>query len=421
MAVGNNTQAIAAQIEWTRDELEPLMALSSKLWKRIQTATDVKPVSNRPVRLPYQPATGGRFRVGNFDGASLGRGSGPAEVPGSLSCVSFLQASEYTALADYATDSDEKAVQNYVKLTQSQATETFAGYMDALVSTGGGANQLDTVVSVVTNGLVVNNANYFQDNQILDVWTAVNGAFVATIEILSVDALNNTIWLTGPVPAGVVTGTGLFVQGSSAQSNSGLAGLRTYQVAGNAGLYTGIPRSSWPGKFSTPNINLGGKALTPALVRALQANQIISLGEDFYDQSENIAHCNVDMRVAWENNAILVQQVIQNQVTGDQSVDMLKKRAPTMLAGRELIVNIRATPGLIDFLAMKYWKRIETKATDFYESGGQTVFPAYGSDGGIASANMFYLVIMTNVYNTQPRAGAYLNNIAPVTGIFGAS
>ena len=45
-------------------------------------------------------------------------------------------------------------------------------------------------------------------------------------------------------------------------------GLRTYQVSGNAGLYMGIPRASWPGKFSTPNINLGGKALTPAITRA---------------------------------------------------------------------------------------------------------------------------------------------------------
>ena len=181
-----------------------------------------------------------------------------------------MQATEYTALAEYATDSDEKAVQNYVKLTQEQATQTFAGYLDALAGTGDGSNALDTVVSTTTNGLVVNNANFFQDNQILDGWTAVGGTFQARMQILSVDALNNTIWLTAPVPAGVTSGTVLFVKGSAAQANSGLFGILAYQAGGNAGLYTGIPRSSWPGKFTTPFIDLAGKALTPSIVTALR-------------------------------------------------------------------------------------------------------------------------------------------------------
>ncbi len=419
MATGNNAQAIASQIEWTRNELEPLMLMSSVLWKRINTKTDVKPVSNRPCRIPFNPATGGLFRVANFDGGDLGRGSGPAEVPGYLSCVSFLQATEYTALADYATDSDTKAVQNYVKLTQEQAAKTFAGYLDALVSTGEGSNLLDVVVTVVTAGLTVNNANYFQDNQILDVYTAATPpVFVATIQIQSVDIANNTIWLTTAVPTGVVSGTGLYVSGSSAQSGSGLFGLRTYQVAGNSGLYMGIPRSSWPGKFSTPNINLGGKALTPAIVRALQANQILALGPEEIDQSENVAHCNVDMQSAWENNALLTQRVYVDK-SGAGSPDMLAKAPVTSIAGREMIVNVRATPGLIDFLALKYWFRIETKATDYYEVGGQTIFPAYGGSGGLASSMLFYLVIMCNIGNGQPRMGAYMNNIAVPTGIFG--
>jgi hypothetical protein len=417
MAAGNNSQAIASQIEWTRNELEPLMLMSSVLWKEISTRTDVKPVSNRPCRIPFNPATGGLFRVANFDGGDLGRGSGPAEVPGYLSCVSFLQATEYTALADYATDSDTKAVQNYVKLTQEQAAKTFAGYLDALVATGEGSNLLDVVVTVVTNGLTVNNANYFQDNQILDVYTAATPpVFVASIQIQSVDIANNTIWLTTAVPAGVVAGTGLYVSGSSAQSGSGLFGLRTYQVAGNSGTYMGIPRSSWPGKFSTPNINLGGKALTPAIVRALQANQILALGND-NDGADNVAHCNVDMQSAWENNALLTQRVYVDK-SGAGSPDMLANKPLTEIAGRRMIINVRATPGLIDFLALKHWFRIETKATDYYEVGGQTIFPAYGGSGGLASSMLFYLVIMCQIGNGQPRQGAYMNNIAVPTGIF---
>src|SRR5574337_1380492 len=111
MPIGNDAASIAAQIEFIRPNLEMLTLLSSVFWKRVSTRTDVKPVSNRPARIPFQPFTGGAFRVANFDGNDLGRGSGPQEVPGSLSCVSFLQASEYTALAEYATDSDGKPIQ----------------------------------------------------------------------------------------------------------------------------------------------------------------------------------------------------------------------------------------------------------------------------------------------------------------------
>ncbi len=415
--VGNNAQAIASQIEWTRPELEALMLMSSVLWKRIGTRTDVKPVSNRPCRIPFQPATGGLFRTANFDGGDLGRGSGPAEVPGYLSCVSFLQATEYTALADYATDSDTKAIQNYVKLTQEQATKTFAGYMDALVATGSGDNMLDTVVTVVTGGFVVNNANYFQDNQILDgADPAVPGTLIATVQIQSVDIANNTIWLTGPVPAGMVSGTGLYVSGSARVANSGLFGLRTYQVPGNAGLYMGIPRASWPGKFSTPAIDLLGKALTPAIVRALQANQTLALGPD--EMKDNIAHCNVDMQSAWENNSLLVQRVNIPE-RGNTSPDMLASKPVTTIAGREMLVNVRATPGLIDFLSLPDWFRIETKATDYYEVGGQTIFPAYGRSGGLASSMLFYLVIMCQIGLSHPRSGAVLSNVAIPVGIFG--
>jgi len=418
MPTGSNAQSIAAQIEWTRPDLEMLTMLSSVFWKRIQKSK-IKAVSTRPSRIPYQPATGGLFGVWNADGADMERGSGPQEVPGYISCVSFLQATEYTALAEYGTDSSEKAIQDYVKLTQEQASQTFGGYLDALVGTGDSSNALDVVVSTLTNGLEVNNANFFQDNQILDVWSAVGGSFIARIQIQSVDSANNAIWLTGPVPVGVVAGTSLFVKGSSAQANSGLAGILTYQVSGNAGLYTGIPRSSWSGKFSTPSINLAGKALTPAIVRALQANQILALGPDAIAKSENVAHCNVDMQAAWENNATLVQRVMVEENRRDQSADMLPKNPTTSIAGREMIVNPRAIPGRIDFLALKYWERVETKATDYYEVGGQTVFPAYGSSGGLASSTLFYLVIICNVLNVQPRMGAFLEDIAIPTGIFG--
>lgn len=414
MAIANVSQAIASQHEYLRPNLEELALLSGTLWKRINARTDIKAISNRPARIPFQPLTGGIFRTGNnlFDGGDMGQGSGPVETFGTLSCVSFLQASEYTALTEYSTDSDEKAIQNYVTLTQKQAAETFGGYMDAVIQ-GDGSNTLDSVVSTSATGLVVNNANFFQDNQLIDVWSALGGVFRGTAQIQSVDIANNTIWLVAAIPVGTIAGDLLLVTGSAGVANSGLFGLRYYHVSGNAGNYMGIQRSAFPGKFSTPNINFGanGGSLTPASVRALNAQIMLALGEDRADSADLIAHMNVDMAAAWENNSLTVQSIIMNEMRGDESADMLKKNQTSTIAGREIVRNVRAKPGIIDFIPLKHYFRLETKAVDYYEVGGQTVFPAYGASGGLQSTMLFYLCTMVQVGLGQPRLAAYMNNV----------
>lgn len=416
MSIATVANNVASQIEYIRPELENLTLAASVLWKRIKTRTDVKAVSNRPARIPFEVLAGGQFRVGNFDNADMGTGSALQETYGSLSCVSFLQCTEYSALSEWATDGSEKAIKDYVQLINTRATETMAGYLDAAVQ-GDGSNTLDTVVSTTTNGLVVNNANLFQDSQQIDIWSALGGTNRGTVQILSVDIANNTIWLTTTFPSGTTAGDLILINGSAGTANSGLAGLRAYQVSGNSGTYMGISRSSYPGKFSTPYINANG-ALTPALVRALEAQVELAMGS-FDEGKAPVVHGNVDMRAAWENNSILTQQVILNQVKGDESVDMLKRKAPTSMAGLEYLTNVRAKPGILDVLALEHWFRIETKPLDYFEVGGQTVFQTYGSSGGLNSAMMFYMVLMAQVGNGQPRRGAYMNNITIPAGYFG--
>ncbi len=421
MAVATVQNSIASQLEWCRDELPVLFMLASRLWSKIGVRTDVRPVSNRPSRIPFLPLAGAKFRANadNFNGGDMNLGSGPQETPGYLSCTSFLQCSQYSALAEWSTATDEQAIKAYVTLVQTQATKTFAGYMDAAFQ-GNGSNTLDTVVSTTANGLVVNNANLFQDNQDLDGYSALTGAagFIATVTIDSVDIGNNTIWLTGAVPAGFAAGTLLLISGSAGVANSGLAGLRAYQVGGNAGSFMGIQRSAFPGKFSTSTVAVNG-SLTPAIVRALEANIELAIGIDEADNVDLMPHCNVDMRAAWENVGLLVTANIYQQIKGDSSEDMLKKRAPAQIGGREALYNERAIPGLIDYVSLKNWFRIETKPLDMYECGGQSIFPAYGISGGVASSMLMYLVQMVQTGTSNPRAAGVLSNITIPKGYFG--
>jgi len=412
MPVGNVASSLALQKEYVVPKLEKLALAGSRLWKHIKLNTKIKPVSNRPVRVPMQPLTAGKFRVANFDQGDLGLGSGPQTVPGTASCVSFVQASQWTAQAEYTTDSDEKAIQDYVALLQSQQTETMSGYMDALLQTDG-SNTLDTVVSVSGATITVNNPNAFQDNQDVDFWSGLadaGGAFLGSGTILSVDAINSQIVMTAAPPAGVAANTRILVSGSAAVTNSGLFGLRAFNVAGNTGTYLNIQKSAYPGKFSVPNFNAPG-SLTPGLVRAIEALMEISLGVEKAEQAKLTPHCNVDMAAAWENLSLTVQRVDITNLRGDESQDMLKKKRPRTIGGLEAIVNERARPGYIDWLALEHWFQIQSKPLSLYDVKGQVVFPTYGATGGISAGFLMYLVIMIQILSVQPRLNAFLSGV----------
>lgn len=415
MAAGNAAQTIASQQEWVRPELDDLSLTAATLWKRIEKSTKVKPVSNRPFRIPTMPVQGGKFRTGNLlDGADMGRGSAPVEVPGTGTCVTYVEAFEYTAMADYATDSDEKAIEDYADLTHRNAAKTFGGYMDALMQTNS-SNQLDTIVTLGTNSVVVNNANLFQNNQDIDIWTGVGGTFIATVTILTANAVNATLTFTAPLPGTVTAGMGLFVSGSSAQPGTGLNGIRTFAVSTDTGMWMNVPRSSYPGMYTTPSLPVNG-ALTPAIVREVQSLIELAMGLE-EDNDELVGHCNVDVRNAWENNALLVQRI--DYKGGSKSEDMLSKRAPTTIGGYEMLVNVRALPGYLDLIPLKNWSRVETKPLDFYSVAGQTLFPVYGASGGLTSDLIFYMVWCGQAFETMTREGAFLSGISVSKGLFG--
>lgn len=422
MAIANAAQALASEQEYVRPELEDLALSASVLWKRIGKNTQVKPVSDRPSRIPTMPSRGGKPRVGSMNGADMGIGSGPTQIPGQLTTVCYIHAFSYTAQAEYATDSDEKAIENFATLTRSIAPKQFADFLDVQLQ-GNGSNQIDTVVSLVasggnTVGLVVNNANFFLDDQDIDAWTAVGGTFHATVTVESSDVIANTIWLATPVATGTISvGDGLFVSGASAQANTGLAGLRAYQIATNTGNWMGVNRADWPGKYIAPTVTANG-ALTPQMVRTVEALIELSKGADATEDGL-IAHSTPAENLAWEQNALLVQHIDMAQLSGDKSVDMLKRKSPTTMGGHENVVNPRALPGYIDFLKLSNWFRIETKPVDFYDVAGQTLFPIYGQSGGLMSAMVFYMVYEGQVGAVQTRENAFISGITIPSGLFG--
>jgi hypothetical protein len=412
-------QVLGLMKEYVRPNLPKLYPNEHFLWHKIGgPKAGVEVVSNRPARVPLELLAGFKVRTGNPDGGGLGRGSGPTTDAGTLVPVYIYQAGEYTKATEINTKSDKQAIEQYAQMMAERALDQLNTAMESIIQ-GDGSFTLDTVVSTATNQLTVNNANQFYDNQDVDLWSALSGNFLGTVTILSVDAPNNQLNLTGAVPANVIAGTLILLNGAAGVSNSGMFGIKYYQVQSNVGSVMNLQRSAYPGKLSTPHVAAGNAALTPALARRLEAQMIAALGVEAPDKVDLIAHMNTDMAAAWENVAQNVSSIVFNQVKGDATVDMMKKSTPKTFAGREILRSTHATPARIDLLPLKCFFKIENQPIDYYDVSGQTEFPAYNTDGAPMQSTLSYLWTGCQLGNENVRAGAYCDGIAIPTGYFG--
>jgi len=86
------------------------------------------------------------------------------------------------------------------------------------------------------------------------------------------------------------------------------------------------------------------------------------------------------------------------------------------LAGAPIRLHYSWDKTRIDFVNTKNWGRAEMKDIDFYSVGGKTVFEARSGDGGVAMANIVYIVAQFQVFNENPGEGAYVDTLAIPSG-----
>jgi hypothetical protein len=416
MAAQVNNQTLALQFEKVRDKVSLMYQLDDTLFGKIKKS-ELEVVSSRPTRIPMELLAGGQFQQSNPDNGDFGLGSGIVLDFGTITPVYFSQAIQYSKLAEISTDSNEKAIESIASLNMKRAMDQFNTNIEALLQ-GDGSGTLDTVVvgSSGSSVITVTNPSQFADGQIVQVFSAVGGTNRGSVTITSVDAGAKQINLSANAPTGTTAGDILVVNGSTGAAASSLLGIKYFQVDSNAGTVLGLNRATYPGKLKTPHVAAGNQSLTQAFGRQALQKMRTALGADTPFQQELIWHMGLDMEAAWENVGLVVSQVIQNQVSGSSSVDMLKADAPKTMAGRPVVASIHATPGRIDGLCLKNWGRVENKPIDFLEFGGQTIFPTYGGSGGLNASSIFYLWTGMNIYNANVRAGTFIDGIAIPSG-----
>lgn len=437
----NEAAVQAVELETVREEVPDLMLTEDTFYARIKKAGRVLPMSTstgggagssfdptgRPsLRIPMRIQAGSTHQQFSADGGDMGRGTGSVYAAQFLTPIAFSEACEITAQAMWSTESGKKS---RVQVKASEFTHTleqFKSNLDADLQ-GDGSGTLATVTTASSasgaagpsfSNIIVSNANQFFDNQIVQVFPSVGGATRGSFQISFVDGVVNTIFSAQALPPGTTTGDLLIVNGASGAANASIQGIKAYQVNGNAGTLNGLARSNFPGRLSTPTVNLAGAAITPQIGRLIVSKIALALGNESPALADLVWYMNVDQAAAIENLAVQVAITNQQEIKGDSSQDMLKKYTPSTFVGYDIVKSVHATPGRIDALCLKYWGIGELKAADLYDVNGQTIFPTIGASGGINAATVFYFVTSFNVFNSNVRAGAFVSNAQIPTGYF---
>ena len=442
MSALNEAAVQAVELETVREDIPDLMQTTDTFYTRLKKAGRVLPFSTstgggygssfdatgRPaMRIPMRIKAGSAHTQFNADGGDMQRGTGSVYAAQFISPVSFSEALEITAQAMWSTDSDKKSRVNVRATEFTYTLEQFKSNLDADFQ-GDGSGTLGTVVTAASAGggagpsfsnITMDNANQLYDNQVVQVFPSVGGVTRGAFQVSFVDGVTNTVWSADALPAGTTAGDIVVVNGATGAAGTSIMGIKAYQVNGNTGTLNGLSRSQYPGRLSTPTVNLSGAAITEFTGRQITSKIELALGIDNAALADLVWYCNVDQASAMENLAIQVAITNQQQIKGDSSQDMIKKMTPKTFVGYDVIKSVHATPGRIDALCLKYWGMGELKAADLYDVNGMTQFPTIGASGGINASVVSYFVWSGNIFNSNVRAGAYIQDAGQPAGIFG--
>lgn len=443
----NSAAAIGVEMEKLKDNVYAQFNQDDIFLTRIAVRNDLK-VSARLCRIPLlvQPgATFGQF-VPDGTGDSMGTGGGSIYDEGVATPVYFVQSCQVTKEAEWATDGEEKALVNVFKEEFKTNLREFRTNLDGLCASSSGAGDLGYVTatppaSVGQNFLAVSNANNFRAGSTYQVLSSIGGSNRGTILILTADLANNIIYLVEVsgafYPSGTTAGDLLLVSGASGAATAtytpdryttasvaaSLNGVPAINISSTTGSWFGIPRTTYPGVLNAEYVNGSSNALIPQQILLLESLVQRANGAEAEEMDEFIIQTNVDQVTAWESLGLFTTSGVATAFVqqegakgGDARMDYLKKNRVKTFAGHELITNIKARQARVDFLSLKYWFRIETKSPALFDVDGVTVFPLYGSDGGVAPTQAFYFVCGMQLANNKPRGGAYIDTLALPTG-----
>lgn len=433
------TAVQAIELDAFSKEIPSLIPFDKTLYGGFKNNATIVPVSNitaaggvtRPsFRVPMRIQAGAAISQGTGNGDSLGRGTGSQWAAFAVSPVFFYNVCEITFLARIATEGRKRGLFNVqaqeLKNTYQQATQG----LESLIQ-GDGTGTLDTIPTTATinnntgsgqstSSIVgLNNAFQFQDQQLIQVFNPTGPALRGTFTVSYTDPVSQTIYSAGALPAGTTTGDLLVVAGANGAAGGSILGLKAWQVNSNVGTIAGLSRASYPGRLSTPTIDLAGKSIsttTPYRMRVLLSR---ALGQD--QAALKSGHFYVGLDQAMQMSSLYLYMQVVNAARpntgGASSPDLTPHDWSEQWGGFPITVGTNATPGRIDLFSYSTWYMGETLPLELYDfGGGITMAPVPDiTNGGYLTSTMFAYVACFNLVNSNLRAGVYATNAAQPT------
>lgn len=378
---------------------------------------DVEKISNRQMRVPMELRPGGSFQYFNADGGDLGRGGGPTFDKAVLNSVFLSENIEYTKLTQWSTDDERKAITNGVRRLTATAFDELRRQLDAqLMQSGDGVIGVTSAVSTAggvdtytlgTDGFGARLMRFGQTIQLFDTTLAT---LRGSGKITKWDVENKIIDVT-PAIAGAIVGDKIVTNGiSSPTSNPGLLGVPYHHSNASTGTWLGYSRSTTP-EIRSNRVNGNASALALPLPR-LAMNKIgnrVGLDNTF----KPTAWMHPAQMQAYEEIGQLMV-TINKQPKGD-SLDLYFGERMQM-AGANVKGHFNWDRKRIDFIVDELWGRGEILPIGFYTTDGRKIFEVRGASGGVATAEIFYMVVGIQTFVSNPAGTAYIDNLAVPSG-----
>lgn len=421
----NTADVLATQLERIEKKIEVLYEIEDTFYSQVEKSTSAIPVNSRDMKIPVQFAPGGYFGQYDPNGGNLGRGSGPRYENALIPVVDFRYALEWTKETEWATEGSTKSIIGVFNKNMAAAMPHFRAHMDSMCMTGGNG-VLGTVTAtaaaagVSTTVLDVDfGVKLLMEGQRINFYSADLQTHRTLppdgeVEITYRDVPTKTIKHKEVVGAGtngpVIVGDKVVIEGVSGTSPVSLFGVPYHVNNSSIGTWLGFPRNS-TAAIRASRVDAGGSGLSlpfPRLALNLLGDRSGST------KKPNIkAWLHPAQAAAYESLGMLVTTI--DKGGSNQGFDLYFGGSMTM-AGVTVQQSFKWDKRRIDFLNMDSWGRAELKKPGFYTADGRKLFEVRGSDGGVVTSTLLYLVSSWNLFTSNPQENAYIDNLAIPAG-----
>jgi hypothetical protein len=410
-------QIAALELEHVTKKVQTIFERDDKFYSNIKKR-NVERISHRQMRVPLELRPGGSFQYFDPDGGDLGRGGGPTYDKAVLNCVFVSENIEYTKLTQWATDDERKAVINSVRRLTATALDEMRRQLDAqMMQVGDGVIGVISAVATAagvdtyTLGSDGFGARLMRYGQTIQVYDTTLATLRGTGEITKWDVENKSIDVTPAITNSAATDKIVVGGISSPTSLPALYGVPYHHSNASTGTWLGFSRVTTP-EIRANRVNGNSAALTLPLPR-LAINKIGNrVGID-----ENVsltAWLHPCQRQAYEEIGQLVSVI--HKSAKEEGLNMYFSGDNMQLAGAPTKASYNWDKTRIDFIVDEVWGRGEILPIGFYTTDGRNIFEIRGASGGVAAAEIFYMVVGMQTFVNNPAACAYIDSLAVPAG-----